>query len=189
MMSFHVFAFSRLAVMASLALWLSIAVLNNLTDPETNRFHIGNTLSMVLLEEEELLGVALRWRAWPAHWAEATLYAVAGIQVAVSALLWYAAFGYVKAWRLGSRRVLDSARNRAVVALTCFLLLWFGFICGGLWFGYWLKQGAIQSVHMTLILIGLVALLFVQGDPQPWPAVQPTAPATPGSQPLERSLP
>ncbi|WP_223815998.1 DUF2165 family protein [Pseudomonas chlororaphis] len=188
-MSFHPFSFSRLAVVASLALWLSIAVLNNLTDPETNRFHIGNTFSMVLLEEEELLGAALRWRAWPVQWAETALYAVAGIQIVVSMLLWYAAFAYAKAWRLGSRIALDVARNRAVVALTCFLLLWFGFICGGLWFGYWLKQGAIQSVHMTLILIGLVALLFVQGEPQSWPAVQPAAPATPGSQPLERSLP
>ncbi|WP_256583217.1 MULTISPECIES: DUF2165 family protein [Pseudomonas] len=188
-MSFHPFSFSRLAVVASLALWLSIAVLNNLTDPETNRFHIGNTFSMVLLEEEELLGAALRWRAWPVQWAETALYAVAGIQIVVSMLLWYAAFAYARAWRLGSRTALDVARNRAVVALTCFLLLWFGFICGGLWFGYWLKQGAIQSVHMTLVLIGLVALLFVQGEPQSWPAVQPAAPATPGSQPLERSLP
>jgi hypothetical protein len=37
-----------------------------------------------------------------------------------------------------------------------------GFICGGLWFGYWLKQGAIQSVHMTLILITLASLQYVQ---------------------------
>ncbi|WJV25512.1 MULTISPECIES: DUF2165 family protein [Pseudomonas] len=189
MMSFHAFSFSRLAVVAGLALWLSIAVLNNLCDPETNRFHIGNTLSMVLLEEEELLGSALRWRAWPAQWAAAVLYAVAGIQVLVSLLLWYAAFSYARAWRRKSLALLNLARNRAVIALTCFLLLWFGFICGGLWFGYWLKQGAIQSVHLTLILIGLLALLFVQGEAPSQPAT-PTAVSTePGDPSLHRSLP
>ncbi len=52
--------------------------------------------------------------------------------------------------------------SKRTLALTCFLMLWMGFICGGLWFGYWLKQGAIQSVHMTLILITLASLQYVQ---------------------------
>lgn len=186
-MSFHAFSFSRLAVLGGLALWLSIAVLNNLSDPDTNRFHIGNTLSMVLLEEEELLGSALRWRAWPAQWAEAVLYGVAGVQVLVSLLLWFATFSYAKAWRRGRVSLLNLARNRAVIALTCFLLLWFSFICGGLWFGYWMKQGPMQSVHMTLILIGLLALLFVQGEPQPLARAEQAA--EPGDSPFHRSLP
>jgi predicted small integral membrane protein len=164
-MSNHAFFFSRLAIVASLALWLSLAVINNLTDPDTNRLHVGNMLSMAMLKEEEILGAGLRWRAWPAHFAEIVLYVVAGIQVFISMLLWRAALTYARAWHQGERAVLCLARNRAVVALTCFLLLWFGFICGGMWFGYWMKQGAIQAVHMTLILVGLGALLFVQGQP------------------------
>ncbi|MCW8175654.1 DUF2165 family protein [Verminephrobacter aporrectodeae] len=164
-MSFHAFSFSRLAIVAGLALWLSVAVFNNLTDPGTNHFHIGNTLSMILLDNEKILGAALRWRAWPAQWAKVTLYVVAGFQVVISLLLWHAAFTYALAWRQMSRATLVLARNRAVIALTCFQLLWFAFICGGLWFGYWIKQGPIQSVHMTLILIGLCALLLVQGEP------------------------
>ncbi|MNH13028.1 hypothetical protein D3C79_725870 [compost metagenome] len=140
---------------------------------------------MVLLEEEELLGAALRWRAWPAEWAEAVLYGVAGVQVLVSLLLWYAAFSYANAWRRGSITLLNLARSRAVIALTCFLLLWFSFICGGLWFGYWLKQGAMQSVHMTLILIGLLSLLFVQGGPSTQPGTSATQSAESGD-PLSR---
>lgn len=164
-MSFHAFSFCRMGVLAGFGLWLSIAVLNNLCDPDTNRFHIGNTLSMVLLDDEQLLGAALRWRAWPAQWAEGVLYAVAGAQTLVALLLWYAAFSYLKAWCCRSVELLHRARNRAVIALSCFVLLWFGFICGGLWFGYWIKQGPMQSVHMTLILMGLLALAMVQGEP------------------------
>jgi predicted small integral membrane protein len=188
-MSFHAYSFSRLVVVTGLALWLSIAVFNNLSDPGTNRLHIGNTLSMALLEEEEILGAALLWRAWPAHWAENVLYVVAGIQIAVSLLLWFAAFSYAQAWRRGSRSALHTARNRAVIALTCFLLLWFSFVCGGLWFGYWMKQGAIQSVHMTLILIGIGALLFVQGEPAPNQSIQVIDPISPGKSRQERSHP
>ncbi|MCY1380066.1 hypothetical protein D9M69_678510 [compost metagenome] len=117
---------------------------------------------MALLEEEETLGAAL---------------------------LWFAAFSYAQAWRQRSRLALHVARNRAVMALTCFLLLWFGFVCGGLWFGYWMKQGPIQSVHMTLILIGIGALLFVQGELVPNQAIQVIAPTSPGKSPLERSHP
>lgn len=164
-MSISLFAFSRGAAMAGLALWLSIAAWNNFTDPGTNRFHIGNTLSMALLQDEAVLGAALRWRAWPAHWAGILLYSIAAAQSLVATLLWHSAFTYAMAWRRCSHQTLHLARHRAVIALTGFLMLWLAFICGGLWFGYWMKQGAIQSVHLTLILMGFAALSFVHADP------------------------
>lgn len=164
-MSIPLFAFSRCAAMAGLALWLSLAAWNNFTDPGTNRFHIGNTLTMALLQDEAVLGAALRWRAWPAQWAGLLLHAIAAAQSVVAALLWHSAFTYAAAWRQCSRQVLHLARHRAVVALTGFLMLWLAFICGGLWFGYWMKQGAIQSVHLMLVLIGFAALSFVHAEP------------------------
>lgn len=46
-------------------------------------------------------------------------------------------------------------------ALLLFIFHWGAFLCGGLWFGYWLKQGAIQMVHMTLLVIGIgIYVLF-----------------------------
>lgn len=164
-MFFHSFIFGRLAVLVGLASWLSIAVINNLFDPDTTILHLGNTLSMALLKEEQVLGGALLSRAWPIEWAEPLLMVVATSQMLIAVFLWVAALGYVRAWRRRSLSSLDQARNLALIALTCFLLLWLFFICGGLWFGYWLKQGAIQSVHMTLILISLGALLWVQSEP------------------------
>lgn len=161
-MSIRIQAFSRFVLLFGLATWLSIAVFNNLTDPQTNRLLLGQTLSMELMKTESVLGSGLIWRAQPAEWSSNLLYVIAALQIAISALLWRAATSYVRATIRYSAEVMANANNQATLALTCFLMLWMGFICGGLWFGYWLKQGAIQSVHMTLILITLASLQYVQ---------------------------
>ncbi|EMV8752352.1 DUF2165 family protein [Escherichia coli] len=164
-MSIRLVAFSRLVVLLGLAAWLSIAVVNNLTDPGTNRMLLGHTLSMGLMLTEEVLGAGLLWRAWPAQWAPTILYLVVAAQFVCTTFLWWAAVSYARAFALKDARVLLEARSRAVLALSLFVLLWMFFICGGLWFGYWLKQGAVQMVHLSLIVIGLCALNFVQNVP------------------------
>lgn len=166
-MSIRLIAFSRLVILLGLAVWLSIAIINNLTDPGTNRLLLGYTLSMELIRAEEVLGAGLLWRAWPAHWSPVVLYIVVIVQLVCVAFLWWAAVSYIRALTSNDAQVLKDARNRAVLALSLFVLLWIFFICGGLWFSYWLKQGAVQMVHMTLILIGISALIFVQMQPMP----------------------
>jgi hypothetical protein len=56
---------------------------------------------------------------------------------------------------------LDLAIARANGALGAFLGLWLFFLCGGLWFGYWMKMGPVQQVHLTLMVIALLAVLVV----------------------------
>ena len=164
-MNIRLIAFSRLVIILGLAAWLSIAIFNNLTDPGTNRLLLGHTLSMALVRTEEVLGAGLLWRAWPAHWSPFVLYAVVTVQLICATSLWRTVFSYAKALSFQDAQELQIARNRGILALSLFVLLWMLFICGGLWFGYWLKQGAIQAVHMTLILIGISALIFVQIQP------------------------
>ncbi len=165
-MSIRLIAFSRLLVLGGLAMWLSIAVINNVTDPGTNRLLLSHTLSMDLVMAEEVLGAGLLWRAWPADWVPAVLYWVAAVQLICALFLWWAAFSYAKAFWVQKQCVLLRARNRAVLALSLFVLLWLFFICGGLWLGYWLKQGPIQMVHFSLIVIGLCALNYIQTQPE-----------------------
>lgn len=164
-MSIRISALSRLVLLTGLAAWLSIAVFNNLTDPGTNRLLLGHMLSMDLLAGEPVLGSGLAWHAWPVERVPALLYGVAGIQVLVAAGLWCAALLFGRATLSGKPRQLRMARSAGVAALSAFLLLWLWFACGGLWFGYWIKQGAVQSVHLTMILIALGALLYVQSAP------------------------
>ncbi|MBQ0218061.1 DUF2165 family protein [Alcaligenes faecalis] len=164
-MSIRLIAFSRLLILGGLAMWLSIAVINNVTDSGTNRLLLSHTLSMDLVMAEELLGAGLLWRAWSAQWAPVVLYVVAAVQLTCAILLWWAALSYGKAFLVQKACVLLRARNRAVLALSLFVFLWLFFICGGLWFGYWLKQGPVQMVHFSLIVIGLCALNYVQTQP------------------------
>jgi predicted small integral membrane protein len=163
-MSIRLRAFSRLVLVMGLAIWLTIAVFNNLTDPQTNRLLLGQTLSMELLKPESVLGSGLTWRALPTEWSHSLLYLVVGVQAVIAVLLLRAAASYGRAALNNSSETLAQGQSRAILALTCFLMLWMWFFCGGLWFGYWLKQGAIQSVHMTLILTTLASLVYVQMD-------------------------
>lgn len=163
-MNIRLCAFSRFALLFGLAAWLTIAAINNLTDPLTNRLFLGQTISMGMVKAEPVLGSGLTWRAWPAQWSKYILYGIVIFQFFTASLLWYAAGSYARSMAQNSIQAFVKARDRAILALTCFLMLWLFFVCGGLWFGYWLKQGAIQSVHMSLILITLASLLYVQSD-------------------------
>lgn len=164
-MNIRTIAFSRLIILLGFAIWLTIAVINNLTDPGTNRQLLGHMLSMDLIRAEEILGAGLLWRSWSAQWSALILYLVAMLQFICAAFLWWAAVSYGKALYCKDAQALSAGRDRAIIALSLFLLLWIFFICGGLWFGYWLKQGAVQMVHMVLILIGIGSLNLVQTQP------------------------
>ena len=163
-MNIRFYAFSRFVLLFGLAAWLTIAAINNLTDPQTNRLFLGQTISMEMVKADSILGSGLIWRAWPAQWSWYLLYGILIFQFFTASLLWHAAVSYSRAITHNSIRSLVKARDRAVLALTFFLILWLFFVCGGLWFGYWLKQGVIQSVHMTMILITLASLIYVQSD-------------------------
>lgn len=41
------------------------------------------------------------------------------------------------------------------------MALWLAFMVGGFWFGYWIKQGPIQQVHTTLLIISILSTGYV----------------------------
>jgi hypothetical protein len=80
-------------------------------------------------------------------------------------LLWRAGFLY---GRLGLSASITGnaivARRAANLALCAFTGLWLIFMLGGFWFGYWIKQGPVQQVHMMLLLIGIGYGIIVNID-------------------------
>ncbi|MDD7911075.1 MULTISPECIES: DUF2165 family protein [Pseudovibrio] len=149
----------RAVLLTGLAAWMTVAVLNNITDTGTNLIHLDNMLSMRLLIEDPIFGNGLEWRAWNGVPAQAVLWIVICWQVLTAAALWWAAVNMIGAFMKGGR---DEACLRAVnLALSMFLGLWLVFLCGGLWFGYWMKQGAIQGVHLTLVIVSLMSLTYL----------------------------
>jgi len=155
----------RLILLFFLSAWLSIAAINNMTDSSTNISLVTNTLTMSLLQSSsEFLGQGLLWRALPRDWVAYIYYGIVLAQISIAFLLWNSWFRYVFAYYKKDQVLVDRAVKRVITALTCFLTLWLAFICGGLWFGYWLKQGAMQSVHMTLILIALLSIMLFERE-------------------------
>lgn len=149
----------KLTFLIFIALWITIAVLNNITDPNTNISNIKNTISMEILKEDSL-AVGLTWRAWPSSFAAPVFYVICIIQIFTSFMMWRAVFYFIKGFLNQDIVYATRCVNHALIAFIC---LWGGFLCGGLWFGYWIKQGAMQMVHMTLFMLGIgTYLLFNQ---------------------------
>ncbi|MFT3690226.1 DUF2165 family protein [Paenirhodobacter sp.] len=162
---------AKSVLMLGLAGWMTVAVLNNVTDPGTNHFHLGAMFEMALLAEEPNgLGQNLRWRALPGAVTPVILWLVVAVQTGITAYLWKAAWGCAATALRGGPVLPEATRATAIRALTCFMALWLCFMIGGFWFGYWIKQGAIQQVHMTLLIVGALSISFVgnrqlEGEP------------------------
>ncbi|WP_068089143.1 DUF2165 family protein [Polycladidibacter stylochi] len=154
-----IWALPRFTIIAGLSVWMTIAVLNNITDQGTNVVHLANMLSMRLLIEDPVFGNGLEWRAWSGSSAQVVLVTVIIWQVLTAFCLWVATFlmGVVAVKEINFTRALVTSN----IALSMFIALWLLFMSGGLWFGYWMKQGAIQNVHMTLIIMSIAALIFI----------------------------
>jgi len=148
-------------LLAGLAMWISIAVLNNMTDMATNIFHLNNMFTMSLLKNQDMFAQGLKWRAIPVGIAPTALYIIIAVQLIVSSALWVAAWKYLQILMSKSSTVGHTDRASANLALSLFGGLWLTFLCGGLWFGYWMKQGAIQNVHFTLLLVTICSLIFI----------------------------
>lgn len=156
------FILVRTLLVFGLAVWLTLILINNLTDPGTNVYLIGQMISMTALKLDGVMGRGLLWRALesPAL-AKILLNGVVIVQFFTVLLLWRAAIHWVRVLRARPARAI-AATNQALAA---FLGLWFLFLCGGLWFGYWMKMGPVQQVHMTLVIISLLSLIAVNMQP------------------------
>ena len=113
---------------------------------------------MRLLEDDPDMGVGLRNRAVDERLAHHLLIIVIIAQTFVALTLWRAAWF----WFLFclDAHDCDVAIKAGNIGIAMFISLWLIFMTGGLWFGYWMKQGVIQQVHMSLLNIGLIAAVL-----------------------------
>lgn len=149
----------RATILVGLAVWISIAVLNNITDSETNIIHLETMLSMHFLIEDQLLGNGIEWRSLHTPPAKIMLLGVIFWQFLTAIFLWIATIKMVLT--IFGKVNFSVSLSHANIGLTMFLGMWLLFLCGGLWFGYWIKQGAIQGVHMNLLIISIASLIYI----------------------------
>ncbi len=149
----------KICLLAGLGVWLCIALTNNILDKKTNRYFIYEMLSMSLISADPNVGQGLMQRACHDKKRAAQLLAVIIIiQCMIAALLLFSAATLLM--NLLGYSILI-AIPLANIALLGFLLLWFCFLCGGLWYGYWIKMGQIQLVHFILLIISLLSIIII----------------------------
>lgn len=165
-MRINTWAMGQTVILVGLAIWMGLVVINNVTDSSTNQHLIGQTLSMALVKDDPLMGNGLEWRALDRGVANAVLNLVIAAQIVIDFLLWRSAIYYLRLVGNDAEIHRQTAYDSAIVALVSFCGLWIGFLCGGLWFGYWMKQGVIQQVHFTLLLVGMGGLMLIN-NPMP----------------------
>jgi predicted small integral membrane protein len=137
------------------ALWLAVAVANNILDFGTNRHLLGNVTSMRELKADPVLGKGIVRRAIDdPRYAGLILRVVIVVQIIIVALMlrgvWHLA--------VSDRATGTGAANLSLAALFC---LWFWFLIGGLYHGYWIKMPQVQQVHFAMVLLTLGGALLI----------------------------
>ncbi|MGK5074563.1 DUF2165 family protein [Janthinobacterium sp. ZB1P44] len=141
-----------------LAIWLTLATLNNLHAFHGAVWAIGNTMRMDPLRQDPSIETPLLRRALTSlalH--RLSLGAVLALQLAAAIAAWTGVALFFGASLMDALPWL----NLALCAMAAFLLLMH---LGGLWFGYWIAQEGLQTTHLVLLLwtIGLFLLFNAQ---------------------------
>ena len=159
--------FSKIALLAAVALFMALIAFNNITDYGSNFDFVQHVLSM----DTTFPGNQLKWRAigTPAvhhvfYWTIIAWEGLSGLGIAAGALaLWRA--------RRQPAAVFNATKSLAVGALTANLILWFtAFLTvGAEWFVMWQSQvwnGQAAATRM-FTCVGLVLLILKTPDSDP----------------------
>ena len=146
--------------LCGLALYMTIAVINNTLDKGTNYYLLKNMLSMHHLKDDLYLGKGLLHRAILSEkFVKKLLNLIIIFQTMICILLWLSASEFLTAFYFSQNLLM--AKNIATCTLSAFIGLWFFFWCGGFWFGYWIKTPQVQEVHMKLIIISILEIILI----------------------------
>jgi predicted small integral membrane protein len=126
---------SKIALVLSVAFFLFLVVLNNLTDYGSNYLFVENVLGMTTVFE----GNELMWRAIDSPVIHtAFYYSIILWEAAAMCLCAFGAFKLLQCLK-GSKQAFESAKQIAIAGLVLSMLQWFiAFISvGGEWFTMW----------------------------------------------------
>jgi len=129
---------SKIALVLSVAFFLFLVVLNNITDYGSNMLFVENVLGMTTVFE----GNQLLWRAIESPAIHTAFYiSIIFWEAAAMVLCMYGAFQLFKVLK-GTKQVFESAKQFAVAGLVLSMLQWFiAFIAvGGEWFTMWQSE-------------------------------------------------
>lgn len=138
-----------------LALWLSIAALNNIRAFAAAAWAVGATMSMTPLKQLPVIDIPLLSRAIHSVWLQrAALLLILALQLIAACACW---LGCYQLLVIGDLSAARPWLNLALSGAAAFLL---AMHLGGLWFGYWIRQEGLQITHL-IMLIWIAAMFFL----------------------------
>ena len=155
--------YSKVILIAVVALFASLVAFNNVTDYGSNYEFVRHVLEM----DTTFPGNRAMWRAIASPVVHQTSYAlIIAIEAMVAVLCWTGALRLVRSIR--DARRFNRAKGLAIAGLTLGIVLWFtGFITvGGEWFLMWQSQtwNGQQAAFRFVVVLGLVLVYLVQPD-------------------------
>ena len=156
--------FAKMLLLAGVALFYTLIVLNNVTDFNSNFQFVRHVLSM----DTTFSGNRGLWRAMPSPaWHLAFYLSIIGWEIATTILLWWGFALLLRAARFPASK-FNSAKRVSVMALTLSLLMWLvAFLAvGGEWFLMWQSQtwNGQEGAFRNFAVVGIVLLVLLQQD-------------------------
>ena len=143
------------------AFYMTLVVLNNITDPDANYQFVRGVFSM----EDVFSGETNRWRAFSSDGLVLLGFIfIVSLEAAIAFLLWRGSFGMLRNQNTTHEAYLN-AKKYTTIGLGLGILLWFTLFIsvGGEWFLMWQseKWNALPTAF-SLTIIFLLFLLFHQ---------------------------
>jgi len=154
---------SKSVLVASVALFFTLAAFGNMTDYGSNWLFVQHVLSM----DTTFPDSSLHWRALTNPVLQSIGYwLIIAWEVATAVVLW---IGTLRLFRARSDADLASAKQPAVLGLTMgFLLYAIGFVdIGGEWFAMWQSQiwNGQQKAFEFLTMISAILIILLIPEP------------------------
>jgi len=152
--------FSRILLMAAIALWLVLVAFGNLTDYGSNWVFVQHVLAMDSIFPD----ASIHYRAIHSPLLQHVAYLLI-----IAAETLAAALCVIGAWRMWRARrapasIFRRAKRLAIYGLTVGLMLWLGgfMAIGGEWFGMWMSSqwNGLESAFRFVVVL-LAALVYL----------------------------
>ena len=160
---------AKLLLLAAVALFYSLVVLNNLTDFDSNYQFVRHVLMM----DSTFPGNRGLWRAISSTPVHLVFYwTIIVWEFATMVLLWIGAFALFHALRLPAA-AFNAAKRIPILALTASMLMWsVAFLSvGAEWFLMWQSHtwNGQEAAFRNFAVVGIVLLLMIhpEADTQP----------------------
>ena len=160
---------AKLLLLAGIALFYTLVVIGNLTDPNSNYQFVRHVLMM----DSIFPGNREMWRAMTSPaWQIAIYSSIIAWEIVTTILLWWGAFRLFRALHLTADE-FNLAKRVPVMGLALSLMMWLvAFLAvGGEWFLMWQSQtwNGQQAAARNFAVVGIVFLILLQPDTKQQP--------------------